>query len=436
VETPGPWLVCAHVDLHRVVMLNVDEKQISSGDFRMSRSATGIGLTDWDRSLIARYLDFCEELASGRRKPSTEAQARFIEVAAGRAEPRTQHEIAYMRHLAASPASLSTGPAAPVEIVEAIDEIEEAELVPGYPHQIGRKLGQLQVGMRVRAAGLRDRSSQAAMWVSTLTAETEWARQVERWSADQFNTLSNAYTQEMDAEFIRNAIGTPITHRILDGGHSLAGSWEAARNALADDSFWSELRGWTGAYASDLSSVVGMPITTLSAESLSWLEDAVGALGFSQADLVDALSFNAVELAATTIPALAALLNWSEPDKEAFARFVGSSGLAAVASANPLLFLVSLVCAARAFHHQRKKPDGLRQWAAGVASGGALSGVVLATSAVVAGPVWVGMVAGILAVMTLQRAGKTVDAAALMAVIRRIVTRAPRRADLPSPAAS
>jgi len=406
----------------------------------MVRSADGIDLTVWDRSLIARYLDFYEALASGRRKPSTEAQARFIEVVAGRAEPRTQHEIAYWRYLATSPAGpspASPAPApAPVEIVEAIDEMDEADLVSGYSRRVGRRLGRLQVELRDRAAGLRDRSSQAAMWVSTLTAETEWARQVERWSADQFNTLSNPYTQEMDAEFIRNAIGTPITHRILDGGHSLAGSWEAARNALADDSFWSELRGWTGAYASDLSSVVGMPITTLSADSLSWLEDAVGALGFSQADLVDALSFNAVELAATTIPALAALLNWSEPDKEAFARFVGSSGLAAVASANPLLFLVSLVCAARAFHHQRKKPDGLRQWAAGVASGGALSGVVLATSAVVAGPVWVGMVAGILAVMTLKRAGRSVDAAALMAAIRRIVTRAPRHAGLPSPAAS
>ncbi|MHA3980703.1 DUF413 domain-containing protein [Halovulum sp. GXIMD14794] len=394
-------------------------------------------LTPWDRSLLARYLDFYEDLASGRRTPSNAAQARFVEVAAGRAQPRSQHELAYSRYMEhCRKEALPSGLPAPAEIVEAIDEIEGAELHPGLSHRVGLGIGKLQSGLRNRAARFKDQGSQAAMWVAAITADSEWARQVERWSAEQFNTLSNAYTQAMDAEFLQNAVGTPITHRILDGGHSLAGSWDAARQALADDSFWAELRGWAGAYASDLASVVGMPVTTLSSESLAWLEETVAVLGINQAELVDALSLNAVELAATAIPALAALLNWSEPERQAFARFIGSSGIAALASANPLLFLVSLVCAARAFHQQRKKPQGLRQLAADVASGGALSGVVLATSAVVAGPVWVGMVAGILAAMLLQKAGKSIDAAALMAAIGRMISRAPRRAGGIQPASA
>jgi len=402
----------------------------------VSDTALTVGLTDWDRSLLSRHLKFYESLASGKRPPTTPAQEHFVRVIMGEARPQTQHEIAYSRYLAASEtgdkklaaidpgAEISTAPS--TEIEQTIDAIEEVQLTHDSSGRFRKAFERIKESYKSGTTSVRERSSQAALWMATLTSEAEWARQVERWSADQFNTLSNVYTQAMDGKFLSEGLGTPLSHRLVDGGHTLGGSWEAARSALQDDTFWQELRGWGGAFASDLSSVVGMPITTLSAESLEYLEGALSSLGVSKSDLVDALSVNAVELASTVVPLLGAILNWSEPDRKDFAQMIGASGLAAIVSANPVLFLVSVVCAARAFHHQRHKHEGVKEWAKSVASGGALSGLVLATSSVVAGPVWVGVVAGILAVIVLKRAGDSAEALRLVGIFRKTLMNGPR----------
>lgn len=51
---------------------------------------------DWE--LLSKHLNFYEKLATGRRKPTTEAQVHFVEVCKGRAEPTTKHEVAYIKY--------------------------------------------------------------------------------------------------------------------------------------------------------------------------------------------------------------------------------------------------------------------------------------------------------------------------------------------------
>ena len=54
-------------------------------------------LTQREQDLLHRYRRFYLDLVEGRRLPETDAQRRFLEVAAGRLPPMTEHERLWVR---------------------------------------------------------------------------------------------------------------------------------------------------------------------------------------------------------------------------------------------------------------------------------------------------------------------------------------------------
>jgi uncharacterized protein YifE (UPF0438 family) len=54
-------------------------------------------LTQREQDLLQRYRRFYLDLVEGRRLPEAEAQRRFLEVAAGRLPPMTEHERLWVR---------------------------------------------------------------------------------------------------------------------------------------------------------------------------------------------------------------------------------------------------------------------------------------------------------------------------------------------------
>jgi uncharacterized protein YifE (UPF0438 family) len=54
-------------------------------------------LTQREQDLLQRYLQFYLDLVEGRRLPDTDAQQRFLDVAAGRLPPVTEHERLWVR---------------------------------------------------------------------------------------------------------------------------------------------------------------------------------------------------------------------------------------------------------------------------------------------------------------------------------------------------
>ena len=54
-------------------------------------------LTQREQDLLRRYRQFYLGLVEGRRLPETDAQRRFLEVAAGRLPPMTEHERLWVR---------------------------------------------------------------------------------------------------------------------------------------------------------------------------------------------------------------------------------------------------------------------------------------------------------------------------------------------------
>lgn len=56
-----------------------------------------IKLTIEEKHCIRQHLKFYQDLDSGRRRPTTRAQHRFVQVCRGRMEPETMHEHAYLK---------------------------------------------------------------------------------------------------------------------------------------------------------------------------------------------------------------------------------------------------------------------------------------------------------------------------------------------------
>lgn len=57
-------------------------------------------LTQEERELISRHLDFYRSLDNGERPPETEAQRHFVVVCRCRTKAETIHETAYFKHRA------------------------------------------------------------------------------------------------------------------------------------------------------------------------------------------------------------------------------------------------------------------------------------------------------------------------------------------------
>jgi hypothetical protein len=79
-----------------------------------------------------------------------------------------------------------------------------------------------------------------------------------KWTESLTKGAATVYDKAMDAEYLLTHIGGG-EHRLFDGGHTIMGSWQAARDALKDDTKAQEIIGWAEAYVKDLTITMGMP---------------------------------------------------------------------------------------------------------------------------------------------------------------------------------
>ena len=183
---------------------------------------------------------------------------------------------------------------------------------------------------------------------------------------------------------------------------------------LPDDTFSGEVIGWLRAYTSDLVTPAGVPLSSFSTEQLDVFEKLAGHFGIPESRLHDAMTFTGTILIASSLPAIALALNWNRADSEAFAETCDSLLVGVGIAVNPILALVALAALARAWDKDRYGMDRGRV-VASIAAGAALSGVVLATSAAIAGPPFVGIIAGIRVAATLRNSTRNWDDSRLKA---------------------
>jgi hypothetical protein len=248
--------------------------------------------------------------------------------------------------------------------------------------------------LKRHAASLSSRQrSDASMWLAAALS-TDFSKSIDRLTEWITESAPTVYDRAADAIYNATHEGGKF-HRIIDGSHSPVAMWEKVREALPDDTFIQEVTGYADALMKDLSTTQGIPIVSISRESYDAIANSVNtAFGIPRSWTADALTVNTSELLASSLGVVALALNWNAADKERFFEAIGSAGIAATCSANPVLALVTMVSFAKAFNESRDR-QSYGEFLRGLSKGGLGTGVLLAASSVIGGPAWIGLIVGL-----------------------------------------
>lgn len=269
--------------------------------------------------------------------------------------------------------------------------------IKGIPNLLsGVSDGSLIVGVRLRKISDQVRqknifkkwTEKISIMTNALLA-TEFSQRADSYLRDTFAGVSNVYDRAMDAA--RNESGhLGPDHRLYDGGHSLTEAWERVQAAVPDDGFIQEVAGYITAIKNDVITPEGLPFKTLDKESVKKFVEETG-ISYDWAR--DIASYTATEIAGAGIAALSLALNWNQDDRDGFAKYLGAIGFSSIASASPVLGVLTLSAAAIEYQKRTDK----RAFMVSSAKGAIPTAAFVATSGLVGGPVAVGMLAGIVA---------------------------------------
>jgi hypothetical protein len=237
-------------------------------------------------------------------------------------------------------------------------------------------------------ATAKEESTSSASSVANAILASDFSHNMESWLTKTFNEgVPSIYDKSADAVYNATHIGGPHPHRLYDGSHTVWGMWDKVRESSLDDSRLQEVLGFLTAYGKDLSSHVGMPLFGMNQESYRAISNTLNdTFDIPKPWLQDLFHVNSVEVLGTSIATISLALRWNKAATEEFSRLVGALSISSIVSANPLLGIFALATAAKAF--RQSKENGDRDEAVdGLAKGGFGTGMFLATSALVPGPV-------------------------------------------------
>ena len=218
------------------------------------------------------------------------------------------------------------------------------------------------------------------------------------------------YDKAMDANYLATHVGGSY-HRLFDGGHTIWDAVRAGHAASPDDSIIQEAMGTLQGLLRDVSTPRGLPIANWDQETFGQVAETLESnFRIPKSWFYDMNTFDATDLLGAAVGVVALIFSWNRADTEAFSKIVGSMGLSAVVSANPLLLILTVVALGRAFQkaHQTGEyaefVDG--QFKGAVGAGATMAAVSLV--GVAGGPAGAALLAGLAAGILAQYAVKNV----------------------------
>jgi uncharacterized protein YifE (UPF0438 family) len=378
-------------------------------------------LTKWDRQLIAQHKTRYERLVSGRYQPQSQNERHFVKTFRYSLEPVTQHEIAYSRYLQERRNKffdeIKEGKEQKkIRAIEVILDEVDAKILDAEERgdkEFSLVAGKYRSHMQSEQPEKDDYIASAFVWLNYLT-ESSLSKSLERWSAETFNTLSNAYTKAIDGSFADGLKAgadyvSPSMHRLVEAGHTLPDAFDKARAALENDTTIQELYGTASALLSDMSSVVGLPMFTMPKQTADEIKNFVSEFGIDEKKFADLLSYNAIEIVGSVIPALALMFGWNSKDAQKFGELVGALGITAAFAGNPLGLIVAMVGLARSFHKAKSQSVTTMSWVKSISKGGLVSSVVIASVSVIGSSVWLVLISSIIIAQVLNARGVSVN---------------------------
>ena len=223
--------------------------------------------------------------------------------------------------------------------------------------------------------------------------------ELSKWTEEITKSTASVYDKAMDRLYLQDRIGGG-NHRMFDGGHDLAGAWEAAKNATPDDTFQQEVMGYASALWKDVTTTKGLPFMTWTKENYDkcaeWVANNVP--GMSKESFYDFMSYDAIEVVNASLAAACIMFFLPQTDKRRLGEMVGSMGAVSVASANPLMGVALVLCVAYSYFVKKQEVDPKH-----AAVGAGLAGISAAIFAALTLPVLIELGIAITVSMLLRR---------------------------------
>mgnify|MGYP000191539640 CR=1 FL=1 len=247
--------------------------------------------------------------------------------------------------------------------------------------------------------------NKTSIWYNNLLA-SDLHRSFEKWVGKLIDDTPTIYDKAIDKNYILTHIGS-WKHRLFDGSHTPHQMWEKVKETLPDDSRLEEIKAYFFSMAKDLQTPAGLPIYTASKEGFDktakYLNDTYG---IPSSWLYDIQTINLAELFGSLISMFAILFHWNKKDKEIFGDIASSLMVSGLIGGNPLVIIASLVTMARAYNLNNKKFT-YNSFRTGIKKGGIGTGVFISTVYLISGPLWIGLVTGlVVSIIARKYAGK------------------------------
>ena len=244
-------------------------------------------------------------------------------------------------------------------------------------------------------SSLKAVAKKSSIWINTLLA-TEFVEGMEQWFT-KFNINKDIYDSAIDSVYNQTHIGGSLYHHLYDGQHTILGAWKAAVNALPDDTHFRAIVDGTEHLVRDICSKSG--INPFFGLTKGQHEGLAAVTHLPKSWLADMITFNAAELLGAAIASLALVFGWTKGESKRFAEYAGALGISTIISANPLLGLIVIISAARAYALSKKEDvieDSNHKLLKHALKGAVTPSIVISVSVIIGGPVYVGLILGII----------------------------------------
>ena len=177
-----------------------------------------------------------------------------------------------------------------------------------------------------------------------------------KWSEKTINAVDGPYDKAMDAHYLKTHIGGG-NHRLFDGGHDFVSSWEAVAGTFENDTFTQEVIGYVSAIWKEIITLKGFPFFTRNKDNYDiekeWVADNIP--GASKDWYFDLHNLDVFEVLSTSIGIFAAFFHLNRGDKEKLSEILGSMGIIAILTANPLMGMA--VVGVTTYSYVKKKQE-------------------------------------------------------------------------------
>lgn len=165
------------------------------------------------------------------------------------------------------------------------------------------------------------------------------------WAESALGTVPTAYDKALDALYNSSHVGGKY-HRLFDGSHDPFGAWQRITEAGLGHDVFDRVGGYAQALTKDFVTTMGIPFATLDKQAFDQMVTTWSAIpGIDRDYLYKLFSLNGADLIGATLSAVAAILAFNSENFVHFSELVGALGVSTIASANPLLAVVTIVSA-------------------------------------------------------------------------------------------